>query len=136
MKIIIPHSIQISPAFAARPHHVRFLEIVFGDEDDRARAGCFSRRASNSADDVFVGLIADSVRRVETESVEMKFLNPISSVRNEKFADRSRIWPVEIDRVAPFVFLLTNQIIIGKNPEIIPVRPEVVIDDIENHTEA
>jgi len=66
----------------------------------------------------------------------MKFLNPVTGIRDEKLPDRSRILPIEIDRIAPFVFFLANQIIIGENSEIISVGPEMVVNDVENYGEA
>ena len=87
MKIVVPHSVQIVAAFAARSRHLGILEIVLGDEDDGVRAGRFPRCAPNSADDVFTGSIADGMCRVEAEPVEMKFLNPITPIRYEKLAN-------------------------------------------------
>src|SRR5438094_9252750 len=34
MKVVIPHSIQIVTTFAARPHHLRLLQVVLGDENN------------------------------------------------------------------------------------------------------
>src|SRR5438552_15750863 len=59
VKIVVPHSVQIIAAFAALPHHPRFLEIVLGDEDDRARAGRFPPYAPSGTDDVVAGSLAD-----------------------------------------------------------------------------
>ena len=73
--------------------------------------------------------------RVETESVELKFLNPVTPVRDEEFPDWSRVRSIKIDRIPPFVSLFANQIIIRKNTEIISVGSEVVVNDIKNYGE-
>ena len=78
----------------------------------------------------------NALRGVEAKSVEVKFLDPIFAVGDEEFADGSGIFPVEIDRVTPLVPAFALQVIIRKNAEIISVRPEVVVNDIENHAQA
>ena len=59
----------------------------------------------------------NALRRIEPKTVEMKFLDPVASVGDEKFANRSAIFSVEIDRVAPFVFALAIDVIVGINAE-------------------
>ena len=66
----------------------------------------------------------------------MKFLDPVASVGNEKFADRTRIRPVKVNRLAPVVLVLSGEIMIGKDANIISVWAEVVVNNIENYTEA
>ena len=88
MKVVIPHPVQIVAAFTKRSRHLRFLKIVLSDEDDRARGSRVARSASDGADNVLTRSIADGVCRVETEAVEMKFLNPVTPIRNEKLTDR------------------------------------------------
>ena len=76
------------------------------------------------------------VRGVEAEPVKMKFLDPITAVGDEEFADWCRIRTVEINHVAPFVSFPPNQIIVGINAQIISVWSEMVVNDVENYTEA
>ena len=64
----------------------------------------------------------------------MIFLDPITSIRDEKFAHRLGVWSVEINRIAPIVFVFARQIIARINGEIIPIRAEVVVNHIENHS--
>src|SRR5205823_13869636 len=66
----------------------------------------------------------------------MKFLNPIASISDEKLADWSAVFPIEIDRVSPFVFFIATQIIVRKRTEIISVRPEMIVDDVQNDAES
>src|SRR5207248_642135 len=74
--------------------------------------------------------------RIETKAVEMKFIDPITRVADEKFAHRPRVLAVKIERLAPFAFVAVGEIILGKNSQIISVRTEVIVNDIENQTEA
>ena len=78
----------------------------------------------------------NSVRCVETVAIEMKFFDPITAVCDEKFANWSRIWTVEINYVPPFVSFTGNQIVVAIYAKLISVWPEVVINDVQNYTEA
>src|SRR4029079_9137243 len=69
--------------------HLRLLHIVLRDENDRTPHLCFARRAADRANDVFLVLIANSVRCVETKAIEMKFFDPITAVCDKKFANWS-----------------------------------------------
>src|ERR1044071_674258 len=66
----------------------------------------------------------------------MEFLNPIARVGNEKFPYWPGVFPVEIDRIPPFILLAPPQIIIRKRAEVVSVRPEMVINNVENDAES
>jgi hypothetical protein len=65
------------------------LHIVLGDKNDGTRTRCLTRGATYFANDVFLGPVANGVGRVEAEAVEMKFFDPITAIRDEKFANWS-----------------------------------------------
>ena len=71
--------------------------IVLGHKNDRTRTRRLARGATHCAYDVFLGLIMNRVGRVEAEAIEMKFLDPITSVGDEKFAHGPGVWAVEIN---------------------------------------
>ena len=50
----------------------------------------------------------NALGRIESKTVEMKFLDPVASIGDEEFADWSGIFPIEINRIAPFVFALRD----------------------------
>ena len=89
MKIVVPHPIQTVAAFTWWPYHLCFLQVVFRDQDDGTRPGSLARAATDCANNVFFGFVANGVRGVEPKTIEMKFFDPIASVGNEKFANRS-----------------------------------------------
>src|SRR5437016_14197302 len=66
----------------------------------------------------------------------MKLFDPITGIGNEELADRAGVRPVEIDRLAPLVFVALGEIAVGKPLQVIPVRAEVVVDDVENDGQA
>ena len=87
MKIVVPNCVEVVAAFVAWTNQFRFLPLVFRDQNDRARASGFARGAADSADDVLLGVVKDGLRRVEAESIEVEFFNPIATIGNEKFTD-------------------------------------------------
>src|SRR4029450_12093930 len=126
MKIVVPDCVEVIAAFGAWPNQFGFLPLVFRDQNDGASTGRIARGPADSADDVLIRVFKDSLRSIEAESVEVELFDPIATIGDEKFADRSRICSIEINRVAPIVFFFTSQIIVGINPEIISVRAEGV----------
>jgi hypothetical protein len=87
MKVIVPNCVEVVAAFAAWSNQFSFLSLVFRDQNDRARVSGFARGAADSADDVLIGIIKDALRRIEAESIEVEFFNPVAAIGNEKFAD-------------------------------------------------
>ena len=137
MKIIIPHCVEIVTALLAWPNQFRFLALVFCDQDNFTRTRRFARCASDRADDVFVGRVFHFLRRIEPETVEMKFLNPIATVSDKELAHRTRVRSVKINRFTPIVFFVARgEVVFGKRADIVSIRTEVVINNIENHGQA
>src|SRR5437763_16545734 len=81
----------------------------------------------------FRRFVINALSRIKPKTVEMKFLDPVASIGDEEFPDRPAIFPVEINQFTPFVFPLTIHVILGVNTELVSIRPEVVVDDVENH---
>src|SRR5437868_14827724 len=133
MPVVIPYSIKIIAALLSRPDQFCPLEFILRKQKDGALSCRFPRRASDSSHNIFLRVIKNGLRGIEAESVEMKFLDPVASIGNEELPDRPTIFPVEINRFTPFVFPLTIHVIVGVNTEVISIRPEVVVDDVENH---
>ena len=136
MKIVVPNCVKIIAAFAPRLYQFGFLSLVLRDQNNRALSSGFARGAADGADDIFLGFIKDALRRIESKSIEMELVDPVATVGHKKFAHWARVRPVEINRVAPIILVLASQIIVGINAEIISVRAEVVINNIENHAQA
>ena len=63
----------------------------------------------------------------------MKFIDPVATITDEEFAHRAGVWSVEINRVAPVIFVLASQIVVGVHAEIISIGAKVIINNIENH---
>src|SRR5262249_9925599 len=136
MKIIVPNCVEIVAALPARSNQFRFLPLVLRDQNNLARTRCLARGASDCPDDVFVGRVFHLVGRVESKTVKMKFVDPVATVSDEKFADRVGFWAVKINRLAPIVFEAGVEIMIGESANVVAVRTEVVVNDVENDGQA
>src|SRR5947199_4135474 len=66
----------------------------------------------------------------------MKFIDPVPSIGDKKLADGSGIAAIEIDAIAPLVRPLPIDVIVRKDAEVIAVRTEVIVDNIEDYREA
>src|SRR6266568_4664789 len=133
MEVVVPQTVEIVAPFAARANHLGFLRLILRNQNQQALPGCCARGSSDCANNVLLRLIVDILRRVESETVKVKFLNPVTPIGNEKLADRTRVRPVKVNRLAPVVFVLGGEIIIRENADVISIRAEVVVNNIENH---
>ena len=80
-------------------------------------------------------IVADFVHGIEAEAVEMVFGQPVAGVGQHEVAHHRRTVAVEIDRRAPGRLMLVGQhrrVVRQK----IPLRPEVVVDHVEQHADA
>ena len=77
------------------------------------------------------------IESIEPETIEMKFIDPIAPIGNKKFTDLLGIGPVKVNRFTPVVLLVTGgEKMVGKNADVISIRPEMVVNDVENNAEA
>ena len=90
----------------------------------------------DGGEDMVFRLVEDLLCRVQPQPVEMVFVDPIAGIGEEKIAHRSGIGAIEIDRLAPFVGVAVGQISRRERFEIVPVRAEMVVDDVEDDRDA
>src|SRR6202521_1389406 len=62
----------------------------------------------------------------------MILVDPIARIGDEEFARRAGIGTVKIDGLTPFVVVAIGEISRGEQFEIVSVRAEMVVDDIED----
>ena len=134
VQIFVPHAVE---AEAARlgPHQARLLRLVFGDDQNAARACGVARRGGQLGDDIARGVVEDLLGGVEPQPVEMEFAHPIGGVFAHEFPHRSGALAVEIDGIAPFVLVFVGDVGGREKRQVIPVRPEMIVDDVENDAE-
>src|SRR5208282_4399973 len=62
----------------------------------------------------------------------MILVDPIARIGHEEFAHRARTETVKIDRLTPVVVVAISEISRGEQFEIVSVRAEMIVDDVEN----
>ena len=75
--------------------------------------------------------VGNGVDRVETQSVEIEFVQPVKRVVNEEITYDARAPPVEIDRRAPWRGMRRIEELRRIRGEIVSFRPEMVVDHVE-----
>ncbi len=66
----------------------------------------------------------------------MELLDPVGGVAQEELADGARVVAVEVDRLSPLVLVAVGEVVGGERLEVVAIRPEVVVDDVEDDPEA
>ena len=89
MKIVVPNCVEIVAAFIARANQFGFLPLILCDQNNIARLCGVASGPPDCSHDVFVGGVFHLLRGIEPEAVETKFVNPITPVSDEEFADRA-----------------------------------------------
>ena len=136
MKIVVPQRVEPVAAALGRAHQPGVLRLVLADDKGGAAASRRSHLPNDGGEDMVVRSIEDLLRRVEPQPVEMIFVDPIAGIGDEEFAHRTGIGAVEIDRLAPFVVVAIGEISRGERFEIVSVRAEMVVDDVEDDGDA
>src|SRR5688572_10926642 len=81
-------------------------------------------------------IVVNGLRGVEPQAVEPKLLDPVGGVADEIVTYGRRGGTVEVERVAPLVRMLRGKILASVLREYASVRPEMVVDHIEDHCQA
>ena len=136
MKVVAPDVIEAIPALCGRAHDPRILRLRLGDHQYGPRAGGLPSRHADVLQDVPWRVVVDRVRRVEPQPIQMVLFDPVAHVARDKFAYSFRSVAVEVDRVAPIRGVAAVEIGVGELAQIIAVGSEMVVHDVENHTEA
>ena len=111
------------------------LRFVLGDEDHVAGRGLLPHARRHLRDDVLVGRIEDALRGVEPQAVEVELANPVRGVLDHELPHRTGVGPVEVDGVTPLVGVPVGEVRRRERLQVVAVRAEVVVDDVENHAE-
>jgi len=126
VEVVVPLRIE-----ATRAEQVRLVGLVFQDEMHLAVGDRHAYVAGEGGQPIGM---ADRVHRVQAQAVEAVFLQPVQRVVQEEVADRLQ---PDVDRRAPG---RVRAIVAEKGrcvlTEIIAVRPEMVVDDVEDEHEA
>src|SRR5262249_4841490 len=101
MEIVVPKGVETAASGFWRTNEPSVLAFVLGDEEDVALTGGFAAVTGDFGEDMIGRVIVDVLRGIETQTVEVKFGDPISGVRSEELADGSGAFAIEVNGIAP-----------------------------------
>ncbi len=88
MPVVVPEAVESAAAAGDRPDEFGLLRLVLGDEDDGTLPCRDACGLSDFREDVWLRVVVNILGGIETEAVEMKFLDPVARVGDEEFAHR------------------------------------------------
>src|SRR5690606_32407422 len=94
--------------------------------------GAVQNSVDQLVDDVPRTIVIDGVHGIEAQAVEVIFLDPVARVVYEELA---HVRVGEIDRIAPRRAMPRGEEFARITAQIIALRPEMVVDDIEQDRE-
>ena len=137
VKIVVPLRIQAVPSPLALAHEARVIAVALGDHPEVAAelGRQLIHARGDRLEDVQGRGIDDRVHRVEAQPVERILAQPHLRVVQHEASNLIRILTVEIERAAPRRLISVGEI--GSEcGEIVPLRADVVVNDVEDRRDA
>ena len=54
----------------------------------------------------------DTVHGIETKSVDVELIDPVTGIGDEELADRTAVGPVEVESLAPFILVARGEVVV------------------------
>ena len=118
------------------PQHDRVLRLVLGHQQQPAARGGGPGGGGDGGEDVLGGGVDDGLGGVDPETVEVELADPVDGVGDEELPHRARLGVVEVERLPPVVVVTIGEVVRGEPVEDRAGRPEVVVDDVEDHSQS
>lgn len=83
--------------------------------------------------DVAGARVVDALRGVQAQAIEVDVAYPVAGVLRDELAHARAAVAVEVDRLSPVVLIAVGEVVRTEAAEIIAVRPEVVVDHVQDH---
>ena len=97
MIIVVPQTIQSIAASGGWADQPRILRFVLADDDRLTAAGGSTDAGGDELNDVIRRGVVDLLSGIQPQTIDVKFVDPITRVGNEKLAHRAGIMSVEIN---------------------------------------
>ncbi len=78
-------------------------------------------------------VVVDVLSRIQPQSIEMVLFDPVCGVGEKIFANRLAVRAIKIQRWTPIGGVSVREVSFGKLTEVIAIRPQVVIDHVQNY---
>src|SRR5688572_31246892 len=136
MEIIVPERVDPVTSRAQWCNQAHVLRLIFGGDVDQARMPDSTSLSSDFGEDVRRGGVEDLLRCIQSQPIEMKLADPIGRVVENELADRARVLAIEVDGFPPIALIPVGEIIRRKLLQVVAVRTEMIVDHVENDTDA
>src|SRR5688572_15915777 len=134
MPVLVPYPIETArSALIDVPQERHVLRLVLGDDEQTTRMRDCTGMPRQFVDDVLGRAIVDRVDGIEAEAVEMVLVDPVPHVGAHECPHRLGMLTVKVEAASPFRFVL-GEIPVAVLVQDAPDWPEMVVDDIENHS--
>ena len=100
---------------------------------DLSPDSCRPHPFSNVFEQMLRAVIEDGVHRVQPKAVEVKLLDPVESIMNDKLAHGAAVGPVKIDCAAPRRLVAVGKSLRRDRMNVSALRTEVIVNHIEQH---
>ncbi len=137
VEVVVPLRVEAVAARVARRDEARVVQVALGhDPEGAAERGAEHLHALGQLlEEVDGRVVDDRVHGVEAKSIDMVIAEPHRRVVEEEGADLGTPRSVEVDGGTPRRRIAVDEV--GPElAEVVPVRPEVVVDDVEHDGEA
>src|SRR5262249_43139147 len=135
VEVIVPERVKAVPTALWWADQFRVLWFVLGHEEGGASMGCVSHAASYGCENMIRGGIVDVLSGIQAQAVEVKFLDPVAGIGNEKLAHRTGMLVCIVNRWAPVRGVAIRKIFWGELRQKIAVWSHMVVDHIQDHAQ-
>ncbi len=129
MEIIRPAAVESQPSGVRRAQQIRIVSIVLRDDEPASRM----HPLRDLREDVLRRVVDNCVRRIEAETVDVKLAHPVECVFAKEIPYR-RLFVIQPD--APWRLMFGIEIAAVVAAEVVSVRTEMVVDNVEDDGEA
>src|SRR5437867_9100614 len=136
MEVVAPLRIEPEAEQLFGSDHAGVVEIALRDRVNAPSqlARAIAHRCRQILKEWLRGMIDDRVHCIDAQRIDVKLIDPHQRVVNEKPADMIAVWAVEVQRLAPWRLVTVSEV----RPElakVVSLRPEMVVDHVENQRE-
>jgi hypothetical protein len=136
VEVVAPDRVQAVAVDLHREDQARVVQVGLGNQcfDKAALFGLAAGRQGQLPQEGHGRLIEDGVGGVQPQAVQVEAGEPVFGIVQEVGSDLVAVRPVEVDRFTPGGAVMVREV--GPEvPEVVPLRAEVVVDDIQEDRE-
>jgi hypothetical protein len=114
MEVIVPERVEAIPAALWWADQFRVLGFVLGHQKRGTPTGRVSHTAGYGRENMVCGGIVDVLGGIQAQAVEVKFLDPVAGIGNEKLAHRTGTLVFIVNSLAPVCSVAIRKVFWGE----------------------